>query len=393
MQPAYAHFRPRGGQRGNARRLTDRPSLLQRLERASASVQEEFRGITATGALEPGLFELRPTGFSTEPIRAAAEAYLASLNDAQREAGTFPLESDAWRSWSNIHPFMLRHGLCLEQMTEAQRDLALGLLRATLSQRGYETSRDVMRLNDFIGEITGYADEYGEWLYWMSVMGTPSEHEPWGWQIDGHHLIVNCLVLGDQIVVSPTFLGSEPVECVAGRYAGIRVFAEEEAWGDVFLDSLTDEQRARATIGDKPHGEIASAFCDNLVLPYEGLRYSQLSAEQQTRVAEILERVVGQIRPGHAGVRLEEVKRHLGETYFASMGPWGEERVFYYRIHNPVILIELDHQAGIALDNTEPTRNHIHLVMRTPNGNDYGKDLLRQHHARFRHVNGAHVPR
>ncbi|NRP74564.1 hypothetical protein ILFOPFJJ_05486 [Ensifer psoraleae] len=27
-----------------------------------------------------------------------------------------------------------------------------------------------------------------------------------------------------------------------------------------------------------------------------------------------------------------------------------------------------------------PTRGHIHTVVRTPNGNDYGKDLLRQHH-------------
>jgi hypothetical protein len=84
VHPAYAHFRPRGGQRGNARRLlTDRPSLAQRLERARASLQEEFRGITATGTAEPGLFEIRPTGVSTEPIRAAAEAYLASLDNPQ----------------------------------------------------------------------------------------------------------------------------------------------------------------------------------------------------------------------------------------------------------------------------------------------------------------------
>jgi len=27
-----------------------------------------------------------------------------------------------------------------------------------------------------------------------------------------------------------------------------------------------------------------------------------------------------------------------------------------------------------------PTRQHIHTVVRTPNGNDYGKDLLRQHY-------------
>jgi hypothetical protein len=45
-----------------------------------------------------------------------------------------------------------------------------------------------------------------------------------------------------------------------------------------------------------------------------------------------------------------------------------------------VILIEFDHQRGIAFDNDLPSRNHIHTVVRTPNGNDYGKDLLRQHY-------------
>ena len=66
-------------------------------------------------------------------------------------------------------------------------------------------------------------------------------------------------------------------------------------------------------------------------------------------------------------------------TYLAWMGGTDEDSVFYYRIHSPVILIEFDHQAGIALDSDVPTRQHIHTVVRTPNGNDYGKDLLRQH--------------
>jgi len=69
-----------------------------------------------------------------------------------------------------------------------------------------------------------------------------------------------------------------------------------------------------------------------------------------------------------------------------SMGP-GE---FYYRVHSPVILVEFDHQRGIALANDEPSRDHIHTVVRTPNGNDYGRDLLRQHHERFDHARADH---
>ena len=58
---------------------------------------------------------------------------------------------------------------------------------------------------------------------------------------------------------------------------------------------------------------------------------------------------------------------------------------FYYRILSPVILIEFDHVPGIVYDNDTPSRDHIHTVVRTPNGNDYGKDLLRQHYAQHNH--------
>jgi hypothetical protein len=63
--------------------------------------------------------------------------------------------------------------------------------------------------------------------------------------------------------------------------------------------------------------------------------------------------------------------------------------VFYYRIHSPVILIEFDHQNPVGLRGPDvpnlPNREHIHVVIRTPNGNDYGKDLLRQHYAQHPH--------
>ena len=60
-----------------------------------------------------------------------------------------------------------------------------------------------MRLNETLGELAGNNfDEYGEWQYYITVMGAPSAGEPWGWQFDGHHAIVNYFVLGDQVVMS-----------------------------------------------------------------------------------------------------------------------------------------------------------------------------------------------
>ena len=55
-----------------------------------------------------------------------------------------------------------------------QREKACALLKAGLSQKGFTTARDIMRLNKTVAELTGKHDEYGECLYWFTVMGTPS---------------------------------------------------------------------------------------------------------------------------------------------------------------------------------------------------------------------------
>lgn len=79
---------------------------------------------------------------------------------------------------------------------------------------------------------------------------------------------------------------------------------------------------------------------------------------------------------------MREIDRHLDETHFAWIGATHDDAVFYYRVHSPVILIEFDHHAGIFLDNPEPEPFHVHTIVRTPNGGDYGQDLLRLHYAR-----------
>jgi hypothetical protein len=383
------HARPVVSARSTPEKLPER--LQDYLANAQASLAEPFTGITAGSAPVRGLFPIVPTGVSTQPIKDAAEAFVASLGVDEKRRAIFPLNDEAWRRWSNIHPHLMRHGVMLDALTPAQRERGLALLSACLSERGFTTVRDVMKLNHFIGEVTGRWEEYGEWLYWLSVMGAPSTSEPWGWQIDGHHLIINCLVLGDQIVMTPMFLGSEPVTADSGQHAGIRVFGAEEGQGLALMQALSPEQRLKATLGHELPVELfTAAFRDNFEMKYEGLRYDELSRVQQDGLLDLLDVYVGRIRPGHAAIRMDEVRRHLRDTWFAWMGGAEPTSVFYYRIHSPVILVEFDHQRGIALDNDQPSRDHIHTVVRTPNGNDYGKDLLRQHYERFDHSRGVH---
>jgi hypothetical protein len=76
---------------------------------------------------------------------------------------------------------------------------------------------------------------------------------------------------------------------------------------------------------------------------------------------------------------MEEVLLFWDGTYFAWVGSADETKPFFYRIQSPVLMIEFDHQKPVFIKGDKPTKKHIHTVVRTPNGNDYGKDLLRQH--------------
>jgi hypothetical protein len=345
-------------------------------------LQEPFKGVTTNGTLTPGLFPIRSTGVSTAPVKAAALAFLSSLTPEQRGKTTFPVDDLEWRKWNNVHRYA-RQGVSFKEMSEEQRVRAFGLLQAGLSAKGLEKSRNIMRLNETIAEMTQRLDEYGEGLYNLTVMGEPSDNSPWGWQLDGHHLIINYFILRDQVVMTPTFMGSEPVRADAGKYAGTTVMQDEQNKGLALMQALTPEQQKKAILQPEKtaNNSLAQAFRDNLVLDYAGLRAQELNAKQRQLLVDLVGEYVGNMREGHAKVRMDEVRKYLDDTYFAWIGAAGPDAVFYYRIHSPVILIEFDHQTPVALPGPKvPGRVHVHSVVRTPNGNDYGKDLLRQHY-------------
>ena len=363
-------------------------TLSRRAE--TEGLRDAFVGVTATGDPVGGLFSIRSTGVSTEPVQLAAEAFLGLLSESQREKTLFSIDDPEWRKWMNQH-FYLRQGVGFDEMSDAQREAVFGLLRASLSARGLRLSQDIMKLNHTLGELNGdNFVEYGQWLYWITMMGEPSATEPWGWQLDGHHLIINYFVLGDQVVMTPLFVGSEPVVAVAGKFRGTAILQEEQQSGLAMLRALSEVQRAEAVIEVSKTGNnnLGEAFKDNVILDYAGVAASSFSAAQKQQLLALVELFVGNMREGHAEVRMSEVVHHLDETYFAWIGGEADDSVFYYRLHSPVILIEFDHQRPAGLRHlmpNEPNQQHVHALVRTPNGNDYGKDLLRQHYATHSH--------
>jgi hypothetical protein len=373
------------------------PEVLRRLsmEAETPGLADPFRGITSHGRIETGLFPLRSTGVSTAPVRTAADAFLASLSAPQRASTLKAVDDPEWRKWMN-QSFYVRDGVAFLDMSPAQREAAFGLLRAGLSARGLRQTRDIMRLNETLAELNdGNFDELGEWRYHLTIMGTPSATEPWGWQFDGHHAVINYFVLGDQVVMSPHFAGSEPVTATSGTYQGTSVLQDEQDLGLAFVDALSADQRATAILrpGDKDKDfNLTEAWKDNVVLDYAGLPATSLSAPQQKRLLALIGLYVGAMDDGHAKVKMADVRAHLDRTWFAWIGRTDPGSVFYYRIHSPVVLIEFDHQKPVGtrhlLDPKVPSRQHIHTVVRTPNGNDYGKDLLRQHYLTHPHPPG-----
>jgi hypothetical protein len=249
-------------------------------------------------------------------------------------------------------------------------------------------------------------------------MGTPSTTKPWGFQYEGHHVAINYFVLGDQVVMTPTFMGSEPT---SATYMGekITMFKPETTAGLTLLRSLTDAQRAKvisSTVKKSGDDMKAGAGQDNAKLAFEGLAGSELTAAQKEKLLDLVRVYVGYMDDGHAGVKMKVVEKHLDKTYFYWLGATKDTSAFYYRVHSPVVLIEYDAQSPLAYGTSArtgggqpsgqpsgqptggmptgqpsggmggmggmggtPTQQHIHTIIRTPNAGDYGVDLLKLH--------------
>jgi hypothetical protein len=366
-------------------------------EQQMAALAEPLSGVHTAEGVAPGLFPVRATGVSTEPLRLAADAFLATLTPAQVIRTVFAIDDPEWRRWSNVdNGIYVRQGVSLREMTEAQRRAGMALVRASLSAKGLTLAQNIMKTDQTLREINKDVDRYDEQLYFFTLFGQPSAMEPWGWQLEGHHLVINYFVQRDQVVMTPLFVGGEPVVTTTGKYAGNTILQAEQDAGLAFMRGLDPSQQQRATLSrEKVRDDLQAGMNqDNLVLPYQGLRADGLSGDARARLRALIQMYVDTMREDQARVRMADVDAHLHETWFAWTGGTTDADPFYYRIHSPVVLIEFDHQRPVGTTTInapgKPTKAHIHVMVRTPNGNDYGVDLLRLHYAHSHAGHGKH---
>lgn len=357
----------------------------------------EFRGITEDGTLREGLHPLEAAQPGEEaPVEAmvlAARDLLAVLDDEGRSALVHAVDAPEWQTWANPEFMQFDTGLRLDLQPEAVRDASTALVRASLSPMGYDLVRAMMRINGFLGEVVDLPTVLSEFSYNVVLYGEPDLRTPWGWQLFGHHCAVSCLVVEGRMVVSPVFLGAEPDEIDDGPHAGLRhVLAERIDLGTALMAALPPAQRSAATVyaqmvdpamppgrvhpGDERH--LGGAFQDNRVIPVEGVAVAEMPTEAQEIAVRIAESFVSLLPDGPRAARLREVRAHLDETSFSWIGGHQPGDVFYYRLQSPVLVAELDHHCGVFLDYDTPQPFHVHTVLRTPHGNDYGRSWLRQ---------------
>jgi 2-polyprenyl-6-methoxyphenol hydroxylase-like FAD-dependent oxidoreductase len=352
-----------------------------------------FEGITADGTLIAGLYPLG--GHEAAPTATAvtaANSLIDALAPALRSQLVHPAGSKVWRAWMNPEFYLNRFGLRLEEHDPAMRALALNLIRASVSEQGYELIHNIMLTNGFLGELVALPRLLNENSYNINIFGTPSPVEPWGWNLYGHHLCLNCLFIGDQQVFTPIFFGAEPNTIDTGEHAGTELFTRHQQGGLDFVRGLPVGLAEKATLyRDKrdptmPPGRLhpadelhlGGAFQDNRIIPTEGLCLAACPAEKQELLVELVDVFLAYQPDGPRAARLAAVREHVDDAWFCWIGGTGDTDPFYYRIQSPVILIEFDHHAGVWLANTEPERFHIHTLVRTPNGNDYGAALVSQ---------------
>lgn len=360
-----------------------------------------FKGITTNGAVQQGLYSLvKPTTNSNAPVAlkdmvVAATKFYNKLSPDQREKVQHDIDAQEFRSWSNPELYVFRHGLRLEECPEEVVESVHQIMKVSLSPSGYAKARGCMKVNRFLGDVVDGHGVLNECSYNFSLFGKPSLTAPWGWQLTGHHLCLNVFVLGSQQIISPVFMGAEPNIVDEGPDCGLILFDEQEKAGRKAMACLDPVLQRRVQIykrlkdetmpewrfhrADQRH--LGGAFQDNRIIPYEGVVVTSFPSKVQQAVKEIVELALDFL-PTHAWEqKMAEIERNWNETHFCWIGGWGTNDAFYYKIHSPVTMLEFDHHSGVFLTNKDARPFHIHTLVRTPNGNDYGKELLRQYKA------------
>src|SRR5438552_8063409 len=228
--------------------------------------------------------------------------------------------------------------------------------------------------SDEVNKISeGNNPMFGKDLYYLSILGKPSEKDPWMLQFGEHHLALNITIAGERGVLTPTLTGAQPALYISNGKT-VRPLGPESDKALGLLNALDDTQRKQAILGYHLADLVLGPGQDGNTIQPEGLKASAMNERQRAMLLDLISEWAGIIHESAAAARMAELKADSNETWFAWSGPTtvtpGRNGTAYYRIQGPNLVIEYAPQPLGG----DPTM-HLHTMYRDPT-NDYGKKLI-----------------
>ncbi|WP_329343278.1 DUF3500 domain-containing protein [Streptomyces sp. NBC_01352] len=346
-------------------------------------------------------------GANTAQVVAAANAFLATLSDEQKDTVLYDFDDAAKKTgWSNFPtPVVERNGLKLGDLTDEQEAAALKVMEAALSKKGYEELVEIRKADDYLASLTdsggtatatptavpsgtptgtpsgtptggpggggggggGGGANFGSEWYYISFFGTPSKTGEFTVQYGGHHAAYNITYAGSSVTMSPTLTAVEPMEF---------------NWEDLYYAPLADKRTATIgaiqslTADELAAAEIDGSF-DDLYLgpgndgPFpeepEGVLVSSLTKKQQAKVTAMIKAWVDDLDEKAAARMLAKYVSEYDATYIGwSGGTTLDNSQTYVRLDGPSAWIEFSNQPGASTDEI-----HQHTIFRDETA-DYG---------------------
>jgi hypothetical protein len=311
----------------------------------------------------------------TPKIVAAANKFLSTLDQKQRQNVLFAFDDAKQRTrWSNLPNTMVpRAGLAMGELNAAQRDAAMALVASMLSPRGFEKVEQIVEGDEILNKNEPGRKMFGRDLFYISILGKPSEKDPWMLQFGGHHLALNVTIAGEHGVLTPTLTGAQPALYTKGGKT-IRPLGGESDKAIALLKSLDDGQRKQAILSSRMADLVLGPGQDGKTIQPEGLKASSMNEQQRAMLLDLISEWANIVDESSAAARRAELKADINQTWFAWSGPAdgapGSNIKAYYRVQGPHLVIEYAPQTL----GRDPAM-HVHTMYRDPT-NDYGRRLI-----------------
>lgn len=385
-EPCTAHGSPpriQGGERALIRRAITTLAVCVSLSVAGCAADDSESGsaapTTPTQSSTVSAAAGGAGGANTAEVVAAADAFLATLSDEQRDTVLYDFGDGVKKTgWSNFPVQVVkRNGIAFGDLTDKQKAAALAVMEAALSDQGYEELLEIRKSDNFLNALQksgnakggrggGMSVSFGEDLNYLAFFGEPGKAEQFMIQYGGHHAAYNITYAGENVSLSPTLTAIEPsqFELEGKSYAPLE---DKRSSVIAAIQALSESELAKA--------EISGSFDDLLLGPGndgpfpepEGVLVGDLTKDQQDKVTAILRVWVDDLDEEAAEALIAKYVSEYDRTYLGwSGGTTLDNAETYVRVDGPSAWIEFSNQPG-----AETSGIHQHTIFRDQTA-DYG---------------------